>query len=158
MAMISKVKLTQPSSTWMAIRKRRRSRMSDSTPAGMANRNTGKVAAVCIMATAAGLLDRSVTSQALATSRMKLPILPRMVAPHSTANSVCFKGAMPPTAAGGVLRSGPAMQALRQVMPGDQDECPGQPQVFIERVHCHEARVGGGFPIAVGHQGRYGGE
>jgi hypothetical protein len=36
----------------------------------------------------AGALDKSVTSQALATSRMKLPVLPSTVATRSTANVV----------------------------------------------------------------------
>ena len=83
----SSVPLTAASTSCTKMRKRRRSRMSDSTPAGMASRNTGSVAAVWISATAVGLADRSVTSQELATSRMKLPTLPSTVAAQSTANT-----------------------------------------------------------------------
>ena len=73
--------------------------MSDSTPAGMASRKTGSVAAVWIRATAVGLDESSVTIQALATSRMKLPILPSTVAAHSTAKTGMARGAKLPEAA-----------------------------------------------------------
>ncbi len=42
---------TAPSRTWTKIRKRRRSRMSESTPAGIASRKIGRVAAAWISAT-----------------------------------------------------------------------------------------------------------
>ena len=61
--------------------------MSDSTPAGMASRKIGSVPATWIIATAVGEVERSVTSQALATSRMNEPVLPSTVAAHSTANT-----------------------------------------------------------------------
>ena len=92
--------LTEASSSCTKIRKRRRSRMSDSTPAGMASRKMGSVAAVWISATAVGLADRSVTSQELATSRMKLPTLPSTVAAHSTANTGWRSGAKLPAGLG----------------------------------------------------------
>ena len=60
--------------------------MSDSTPAGMASRKIGSVAAVWISATAAGFADKPVTIQELATSRMKPPMLPKIVAAQITAN------------------------------------------------------------------------
>jgi hypothetical protein len=44
------------------------------------------------MATAAGEADRSVTSQELATSRIKLPVLPSTVAAHSTAKTGRLSG------------------------------------------------------------------
>ncbi len=79
----SRVPLTAASTSCTKIRKRRRSRMSESTPAGIASRKIGSVAAVWISATAVGLAERSVTSHELATSRMKLPMLPSTVAAHS---------------------------------------------------------------------------
>src|SRR5688572_11921960 len=81
---------------WIKIRNRRRSRMSDRTPAGIASRKIGKVPAAWIIATAAGAPDRSVMSQELATSRMKLPVLPSTVAAHSTAKTGWRSGAKPP--------------------------------------------------------------
>jgi len=75
--------------------------MSESTPAGSANRKMGSVAAVCTSATAVGLVDSSVTIQALATSRMKLPILPSTVAAQSTANTGRRNGAKLPDCAAG---------------------------------------------------------
>lgn len=66
--------------------------MSESTPAGIASRKIGKVPATWIIATADGEPDRSVTSQALATSRMKVPTLPRIVAAQSTAKTGCRNG------------------------------------------------------------------
>jgi hypothetical protein len=48
------------------------------------------------MATAAGAADRSVTSQELATSRMKVPVLPSTVAVHTTAKTVWRSGAKLP--------------------------------------------------------------
>ncbi len=92
----SSVPLTAPSNTCTKIKKRRRSRMSDSTPAGIASRKIGSVAAVWISATAVGLADRSVTSHELATSRMKLPMLPSTVAAHSTAKTGWRSGAKAP--------------------------------------------------------------
>jgi hypothetical protein len=94
----SSVPLTAASMTCTKIRKRRRSRMSDSTPAGIASRKIGSVAAVWISATAVGLADSSVTSQELATSRMKLPMLPSTVAAHSTAKTGWRSGAKLPAA------------------------------------------------------------
>jgi hypothetical protein len=79
--------LTIPSPIWMAMRKRRRSRMSDRTPAGMARRKIGSVPAAWIMATAAGEAEISVTSQDEATSRMKVPMLPSTVAVQTTAKT-----------------------------------------------------------------------
>ena len=91
------VALTAASSSCTAIRKRRRSRMSDSTPAGIANKKTGSTAAACTAATAAGLVLSSVASQPLATSRMKLPMLPSTVAIHSTAKTRSRSGASAPS-------------------------------------------------------------
>jgi hypothetical protein len=87
--------LVPASRNWMPIRNLRRSRISASTPAGIASRNTGNVAAACTSATAAGDVDKSVISHALATSRMKLPVLPITVATQSTANTDCRKGPKP---------------------------------------------------------------
>ena len=104
--------LTEASSSCTKIRKRRRSRMSDSTPAGMASRKMGSVAAVWISATAVGLADRSVTSQELATSRMKLPTLPSTVAAHSTANTGWRSGAKLPAGLGVAVRHGTLLDRL----------------------------------------------
>ena len=92
----SSAPLTAASTSCTKIRKRRRSRMSESTPAGMASRKIGRVAAVWISATAVGLADRSVTSHELATSRMKLPMLPSTVAAQSTAKTGWRSGAKAP--------------------------------------------------------------
>ncbi|MNT09023.1 hypothetical protein D3C72_1437860 [compost metagenome] len=45
------------------------------------------------MATAAGEAERSVISHELATSRMKLPVLPSTVAAQRTAKTGCARGA-----------------------------------------------------------------
>ena len=70
--------------------------MSERTPAGIARRKTGRVPAAWIMATAAGEAERSVTSQAEATSRMKVPTLPSTVAVQITAKRLCRSGAKVP--------------------------------------------------------------
>ena len=108
--------LTPASRNWMAMSSLRRSRMSASTPAGIASRKIGRVAAACTRATAAGEGERSVISQALATSRMKLPVLPMMVAAQSTANSVCRSGARPPAGVSpaGLMAAPPGSSAWRQ--------------------------------------------
>jgi hypothetical protein len=87
--------LTQASRICTEISSLRRSMISERTPAGIASRKIGKVPAAWIIATAAGDAERSVTSQELATSRMKLPVFPRMVAIHRTANVVWRNGAKP---------------------------------------------------------------
>ena len=118
--------LTEASSSCTKIRKRRRSRMSDSTPAGMASRKMGSVAAVWISATAVGLADRSVTSQELATSRMKLPTLPSTVAAHSTANTGWRSGAKLPAGLGVAVRHGTLLDRL------------GSPGRSSRRLRCSE--------------------
>jgi hypothetical protein len=92
----SRQRLAEARMSWMAIRNFRRSRMSESTPAGIASRKIGKVDAAWMSATAAGAADRSVTSQELATSRTKVPILPMIVATHSTAKTFWRSGANAP--------------------------------------------------------------
>ena len=96
----SSVRLTPASISWMKMRNLRRSRMSESTPAGMASRKIGSMPAACTAATAAGEAERSVTSQALATSRMKVPVLPSTVAAQSTAKTGRRSGAKPSVGAG----------------------------------------------------------
>ena len=91
--------LTEASRSWTAMRNLRRSRISVSTPAGMARRKIGRVPAAWTMATAAGEAERSVINHELATSRMKLPVLPRTVAIQRTAKTGCASGAkVPPDA------------------------------------------------------------
>src|SRR5207245_2811496 len=75
---------------------------------------------------------RSVTSHELATSRMKLPMLPSTVAAHRTANTGWRSGAKLP-------RADSAIRALPQVMPGDQQETANQAEVLEEGVGGHEA-------------------
>ena len=92
--------------------------MSESTPAGIASRKIGSVAAAWTSATAAGAPDRSVTSQALATSRMKEPTLPMIVAAQSTAKTRPRSGAKADACAGllsGVLIVPP--QTAQQAQP-----------------------------------------
>jgi hypothetical protein len=81
--------------------------MSESTPDGIASSRTGSVPAAWIADTASGEADRSVTSQALATSRMKLPMLPRTVASQIMANNFCRSGAKAP----GGPREAPALRS-----------------------------------------------
>src|SRR5258708_3982199 len=134
----SRLALTAASRIWMPIRKRRRSRMSDRTPAGIASRKMGSGGAVWIRATAAGLADSSVTIQELATSRMKLPMLPSTVAAHSTANTGWRSGAkLPEAVAAGRVES--AVMALSQVMPGDEQEAADQAQMLEEGIGRHQA-------------------
>jgi transposase InsO family protein len=60
---------------------------------GIANRKMGSAAATGMAATAAGELAISVINQALTTSRKKLPSLPSIVAPQSTAKTLLRIGA-----------------------------------------------------------------
>src|SRR4051812_41323610 len=103
---------------WITIRNLRRSRMSDSTPAGIASRKIGKVPAAWIIETAAGELDRSVMSQELATSRMKLPVLPSTVAAQRTAKTVCRRGAkLPDDEAGCPLEANSSVLWVKVIAP-----------------------------------------
>ena len=122
-ASTSSAPLTSASRIWMPIRKRRRSRMSDSTPAGIASRKIGSVAAVWISATAVGLADSSVTIHELATSRMKLPMLPSTVAAHSTAKMGWRSGAKLPEVGEGVLMASCPGHARRRA--GTRPPGPG---------------------------------
>ncbi len=128
----SSVPLTAASTSCTKIRKRRRSRMSESTPAGIASRKIGSVAAVWISATAVGLAERSVTSHELATSRMKLPMLPSTVAAHSTANTGWRRGAKAPGGEAPAPLGESVMGALLQVEPGHEHKAADQAQVFEE--------------------------
>jgi hypothetical protein len=62
----------------------------------MATRKNGRVPAAWIMAIAAGEGERSVTSQAEVTSRMKVPMLPSTMSAQITAKSRCRSGANVP--------------------------------------------------------------
>jgi hypothetical protein len=74
------------------ISKRRRSTMSASAPAGKAKRNTGKVVAVCTIATINVEGESVVINQAAPTSFIHVPILDTTVVVHNSVNAVCRKG------------------------------------------------------------------
>ncbi len=61
--------------------------MSASAPAGKANRNTGRVVAVCTRATQVGEPDRLVINQPAPTSCIHVPTLDSTVASHNTVNT-----------------------------------------------------------------------
>src|SRR5690606_7836048 len=68
------------------IRRRRRSTMSASAPAGRASANIGKVVAACTSATISGSGDSEVISQPAPTSCIQVPTLDTMVAIQSARN------------------------------------------------------------------------
>ena len=109
------------------VRNLRRSRMSASTPAGMASRKTGSVPAAWIIATAAGPPPSSVTSHELLTSRMKLPVLPRMVAIQITANVVCRSGAKLLDGVATALPGHGHVALRREACLPRGDRCPAAP-------------------------------
>src|SRR5262245_21987852 len=70
----------------------RLSTMSASAPAGMANRNMGKVVATWTSDTTSGCGSRLVISQPEAALYIQVPILATTVAVHSTVNGGCRNG------------------------------------------------------------------
>ena len=123
--------LTAASSSWMQIRNLRRSSVSASTPAGIASRNAGNDAAACTNATAVGEDERSVINQDLATSRTKLPTLPRTVAVQSTKNSFCFSGAKLLLGGAGVVGGMVGSVELIQRLQAIQQEQPRAPKKLL---------------------------
>src|SRR5579862_7516262 len=75
------------------IKKRRRSTMSTSAPAGIANRNIGRLFATCTSETVSGSVSRLVMSQPEATLYIQPPIFDTTVAPQMTAKVLWRKGA-----------------------------------------------------------------
>ncbi len=65
------------------IRKRRRSTMSDSAPAGSASTNIGAAPAACTSDTSSGLGDSVVISQPAPTSCIQVPMFDAIAASHS---------------------------------------------------------------------------
>ena len=109
-------------------------------------------------ATAAGEAERSVTSQELATSRMKLPILPSTVAAQSTAKTAlaqrreaargrrCVSLAQSACAASSAVRS---CQATSR-------KPPTRPEMLEEGVGRHDPLLAGGhLPEAQRDEGRH---
>src|ERR1700677_429534 len=83
------------------IRNRRRSTISTSAPAGMANRNIGRLLATCTSDTVNGLASRLVISQPDATLNTQPPMLETTVATQMTVNARWPNGAQADAAACG---------------------------------------------------------
>ena len=75
------------------MRNLRLSKMSASAPAGIASRQTGRVAAACTNETIKGSGLRLVMSQPEAALYIQLPTLETSVAVHITANAGCRNAA-----------------------------------------------------------------
>jgi hypothetical protein len=74
-------------------RNRRRSRLSTSAPAGMANRNLGRLFATCTIATTKGSGLRLVMSQPEATLYIHVPMFETTVATQISAKILWRNGA-----------------------------------------------------------------
>lgn len=81
-----------------AIRKRRRSTMSTSAPAGIAKRNIGSVFDTWTIETVRGVASRLTISQPVATLYIQAPISDTTVASQMIANVRCVNGAQAGTA------------------------------------------------------------
>jgi hypothetical protein len=121
----------------------------------MASRKIGRVPAAWTMATAAGDADRSVISQELATSRMKLPVLPSTVAIQRTAKTGCARGAkLPPEDFDRAH-----LLALGEVVRCDEDESTRKAEMLEEGIGRHHTiHPGRHFPKAKGEECRQDGE
>src|SRR5208337_4375226 len=75
------------------IKRRRRSTMSASAPAGIANKNIGRLFATCTMETMNGSGSRLVMSQPLATLYIQPPMFDTTVAIQITVNALWRNGA-----------------------------------------------------------------
>ncbi len=94
----------------------------------------GSVPAAWIIDTAAGEADSSVTSHELATSRMKLPVLPSTVAVQMTVKTICWNGAKALDVAPGFAASLTSLPsgALIEIVPRHQQETAAQADMFEE--------------------------
>ena len=81
------------------ISKRRRSTMSVSAPAGIANRNIGRLFATCTSETSSGSVLSVVMNQPQAALYIHVPMLATTPAVHSTLNAGYLKGAHAPPSA-----------------------------------------------------------
>src|SRR5580692_7095873 len=75
--------------------------MSTSAPAGIANRNIGRLFATCTIETMNGLGSRLVMSQPEATLYIQPPMFEITVAAQTTANTLWRNGAQADASAGG---------------------------------------------------------
>ena len=95
--------------------------MSTSAPAGMANRNIGRLFATCTIETMNGSGSRLVISQPEATLYIQPPMFETTVAVQITANALWRNGAQAELAAGGGGEAG-GLFAVGGLIPVDRAE------------------------------------
>jgi hypothetical protein len=118
------------------IKNRRRSTMSTSAPAGIANRNIGRLFATCTIETVSGFGLRLVMSQPDATLYIQVPTFDTTVAAHITANALCRNGAhAEPAARGGEMVGGSfSIGSLISVNRAEEKAHPNPEGAFVSRI------------------------
>src|SRR5688500_11917355 len=98
------------------------------------------------MATAAGDVEISVAIQADATSRMKVPMLPRTVAAQRTANRRWWSGANVPDGGGEALSTASLMTIPSEGPAGTAERTPE-----AARIRCRRAPAPGSRMVVAMH-------